>query len=114
MDRRHGDRQVRLILWGMVALYFIGAIAGTILINQNASRIHDVQVLTHAIQDQRYAACLDANMRHAGTILALDGILAHVPASERTRAKAGRESTILLINALVPVRNCATYAPRRP
>lgn len=53
------------------------------------------------------AACEGQNERHDNTIRQLDRLIAQAPPSRRARANAGRESTVLLIEALAPRRDCA-------
>lgn len=68
---------------------------------------------TDEIQESRRenirVSCDQQNQRHDNTIRALDQVLEEAIQSEPERAKrieASRERTILLINALVPKRNC--------
>lgn len=67
--------------------------------------------LTTLIQEQRAdsirASCEDQNGRHRRTVRALDQIIDQQPAGpNKDRAKAQRPYTVLLINALAPVRPC--------
>jgi hypothetical protein len=60
-------------------------------------------------------SCLDLNARLDKTIAALDAAIAKNPPktpAEQARQKSGRASTITLINALVPHRNCAALVKR--
>jgi len=50
--------------------------------------------------------CQDVNRRHDKTIEQLDALIAKVPADRQKRARESRASTVLLINALVPRRDC--------
>lgn len=58
--------------------------------------------------------CDDINNRHDRTIGALDQILAKrlrsAGPAERARLRTSRETTVLLIEALVPQRDCARLA----
>lgn len=58
------------------------------------------------IQASRLAACQDINRRHNNTIRILNREIAKLPPARRARAEASRESTILLISALAPKRDC--------
>jgi hypothetical protein len=52
-------------------------------------------------------ACQETNARHDHTIAELDKLIAKVPAARRKRAQESRTGTVYLIDALVPVRDCA-------
>jgi hypothetical protein len=70
--------------------------------------------LAHAIQEQRVTQahdnCLDENTRHRNTVATLDGVIARLPAARRKQAEASRQFTVLLIDALAPVRDCELVA----
>ena len=67
--------------------------------------------ITDAIQENRVnfirERCLNQNKRNRDTIRTLNNLLKKLPPGERRdRAKQNRPGTILLINALAPVRDC--------
>lgn len=72
--------------------------------------------LAHRIQASRVEAtlraCEEQNHRHNQTVAKLDMLIAKVPPDQRARAKASRDSTIALIDALVPVRDCDQVVDR--
>lgn len=81
--------------------------------------VHDNQARARQIQQERArsirANCKDSNDRHDNSIAALDTVLhdylAKKPPAQRPalrkQLEAARQQNILLINALVPKRNCA-------
>jgi uncharacterized protein YycO len=81
------------------------------------SNIQSVQSLVVAIQRQRVASiltsCRDQNMRNRETIRTLDQLIARLPAHQRARARASRQNTILIVNALAPYQDCKALAARR-
>jgi hypothetical protein len=77
----------------------------------NAARVQQ-------INDERAAnvrrACEDVNSRHDATILKLRAIVRDIPAGpRRDRAEAGMASTIALIDALAPKRDCPALVRRQ-
>lgn len=50
--------------------------------------------------------CVSSNERHDDTVKTLDRLVAQVPADRRQRARDGRSSTVALIDALAPKRDC--------
>jgi hypothetical protein len=73
------------------------------------------------IQDERERnirdGCLATNERNDAAIMRLDELIAEAPPERRARAEAGRAGTVLLIEALVPKRDCDAYVAeqvRRP
>jgi hypothetical protein len=70
------------------------------------------------IQDQRYdayvAACRERNERHRTAVRELDRLISVVPAARRARAKANRNGTVTLIDALTPYEaDCEATAKER-
>jgi hypothetical protein len=51
-------------------------------------------------------SCLDQNARHIRTVEVLDDRIAQLPPETRAAAQRSRDSTVLLISALLPRRNC--------
>lgn len=70
-------------------------------------------VLFVRIQGERERAirstCEGTNERHKAAVRTLDELIAKAPPSRRARAKASRDGTVLLIEALVPLRDCERY-----
>ena len=96
--------------WTLIGAYVLI----TLVFVVTAKWSHDASVKASQaaveIQSQRVAAvrmsCQDQNRRHDETIATLDKLIAQVPGSRRQRAKESRNSTVLLINALAPKRDC--------
>lgn len=68
------------------------------------------------IQRERRVAivrqCQDQNERHAETISILDAQIQRLPPDRRARAEASRSATVLLIDALAPLRDCDKLADK--
>lgn len=68
------------------------------------------------IQDEREnsirTSCQETNRRYDKTIDTLDRLIAEAPPGRRQRAREGRAGTVLLINALVPKRDCDALVGR--
>lgn len=84
-------------------------LAITVLCAFGVGRAYD---LSHDIQQQRadaiWADCVKTNTAHDKTIAALDRVIAGIPDPARRRAaQESRPGTVLLIDALAPVRNCS-------
>lgn len=66
------------------------------------------------IQRERYQVtlrnCKDQNARHAATIRALGEIINKLPPDQKPQAERGVANTVLLLNALVPKRDCRQVA----
>ena len=88
---------------------------------ENAKRTREVAALTQKIQDERarnvLTNCGDVNDRHDNAIRELDRIyerrIGSATRGERVRLRQGRDSTVLLIQALTPHRNCRALADRQ-
>lgn len=79
--------------------------------DDTAQLVRTTARLAAQIQQQRRSTvsmnCRDQNGRHDATIGKLDEIIAGLPEGpEKDRAVANKASTVLLIDALVPKRNC--------
>lgn len=68
------------------------------------------------IQDEREnsirTSCQETNQRYDKAIKTLDELIAKAPAERRRRAREGRAGTVLLIDALVPKRDCDALVGR--
>jgi hypothetical protein len=77
-------------------------IAGTALVKTNST--------THQIQNERARSvrenCEQVNDRHDHAIETLDRLIAKAPPSRRQRAIQNRAATVLLLDAIVPKRDC--------
>lgn len=90
------------------------------LARENRARIADIAANAHRIQASRrdsiLISCRQTNERHDRTIRTLDRLLAArvatANASERRRLRESRTSTVLLIEALAPKRDCRRLADR--
>jgi hypothetical protein len=58
------------------------------------------------------ANCQETNRRYDKAITTLDRLIAEAPPERRTRAREGRAGTVLLIDALVPKRDCMAVVKR--
>lgn len=116
------DRRVSRYLRALVVLFCVSALVFTYLLAVNADRAKEARdlartnrVLTRQIQIERARnvrdACAQTNARHDKTIVTLDRLLkraAKTASPERLRQmKDSRTGTVLLIEALVPKRDCA-------
>ena len=104
--RRRGDKldrwANRAALGIMVLLVFFGIRANQHRVDQiNAERARNVRL-----------TCEDINRRHDQTIATLDAVILKRSKSEkqsklrRQQIRQSRETTVLLINALTPKRDC--------
>lgn len=57
-------------------------------------------------------ACQETNRRYDKTIERLDRLIAEAPPGRRQRAREGRAGTVLLIDGLVPKRDCGAVVDR--
>lgn len=57
--------------------------------------------------------CVAQNERHDDAIAALDEVIATAPLSRRARARQGRQSTVFLLEAIVPRRDCDVLVHRQ-
>jgi hypothetical protein len=93
---------------------FVISIVVAIAIIKAVSTSNKASDLAQAIQRQRVSQardnCLDENARHKNTVDTLDGLIADLPAARRKQAEASRQFTVLLIDALAPVRDCDLVA----
>jgi hypothetical protein len=89
--------------------------------NRAVAEAVSARTLATAIQANRrtliLSACEDQNNRHNATIRQLDKILTQAEKHAKTSARKAqvqqsRGPTVLLINALLPVRNCQQQAQR--
>jgi len=84
------------------------------LVGQNAQRSDETRELVHAQQTSRESSvrvtCREQNDRHDQTIATLDRLLEQADrdatAQRRRQLREGRASTVLLIDALAPKRDC--------
>lgn len=103
---------VAVCLLALVALPLAAWIAG--------SRVNNTSEFAREIQRQRVESirmsCEDTNRRHDRTIATLDALLVKrvktAGRRERVKLKASRASTVALIEALAPKRDCAELIRR--
>jgi hypothetical protein len=57
--------------------------------------------------------CNEVNARNRATVKRLNELISKLPVSRRARARRNVKETKLLIDALVPVRNCVALANRQ-
>jgi hypothetical protein len=96
--------------WQLVAVYVLIVAAGALGITQTQHVAHRADALARDIQAQRVSSivqsCEQQNARHDATIATLDRLIRQQPAGQRRRAERSRASTVLLIDALAPMRDC--------
>lgn len=108
------ERRVAWYFRGFVALFLITALAGTYQLNVNSDRAAESKRLAQEFQIERVNSvrsnCEMTNARHKDTIDAIDAAARQATAlatpTERKRLEQGRARTLLIIQALVPLRNC--------
>ena len=111
--------------WAYIMIVVMSAVAIGILYFQGRNSNHKVRQLALSlsreskerageIQKQRYQfvleACQDQNARHDLTIHRLHTLVNELTDGAKTNARASERSTIFLINALVPRKNCKKAA----
>lgn len=113
-----------LVAWALLSQQ--GQITDVRQVQDDTARLaRQTARLAKSIQAQRVNSvlsnCRDQNERHDDTLDKLDGVIANMPPGpEKVRAEANKPATVLLIDALVPRRNChrvlrkaLTPAPKR-
>lgn len=94
-----------------VTLFVVSAVC-VVLIRANAARSKEARALADQIQQERARnmrdGCVAINQRHDDSITKLRVILEQTVAAGRSRERAeqGFKSTVFLIDALVPKRDC--------
>lgn len=98
-----------VVFQGLVVILTAAAIG--YLVNENSERI-DGQIDERRANVKR--SCEDVNRRHDDTIATLDSLLERAPANlSQEQITASRASTVLLIDALAPERDCDVYAKQQ-
>jgi len=96
--------------WQLLGVYALIVAAGAFGLAQTQHVAHRADALARDIQQQRVMtieqSCEQQNARHDGTIATLDRLIRQQPPSRRRRAEQNRASTVLLIDALAPKRDC--------
>jgi hypothetical protein len=112
-----------LARWAYIGIVVAAACAmavlfSLILTDRNNLR-REANIRATQIQQQRYDTtfnnCVDQNDRHTAVLRRLHSILQksiRAGVIDREQAHAQEESTVFLIDALVPKRNCAVVARR--
>lgn len=97
-------------MWRTIGVLAVGMMLALVgagyLIGQNSDRSHDIQ---DQRKDSIYSSCVEQNDRHDSTIDALNKLVAErikKHPDEAERARDSQTGSVLLINALVPKRNC--------
>jgi hypothetical protein len=89
----------------------VAVLVGTLLFVHDRAEIRaenrDIQAQRY---DAAYRSCRAQNARHDQTIRAINGLINKEPSTERSRARAQIGSTLLVIDAIVPKRNCRKAA----
>jgi hypothetical protein len=91
-------------------------VLGVVLLANVFSRTETNADFAEAIQRERARAtlenCQKQNARHRNTVRTLDRIIAGTPPARRRQARERRAGTVLLIQALVPLRECKRVVER--
>jgi hypothetical protein len=98
------SRRLEIVIVGLALIILY--IGGALLFAKSYTLSEDIQANRVEFITQE---CEDVNTRHDNTIAALDAVLKQAIKDHPERAERieeSRASTILLINALVPVRDC--------
>ena len=117
-ESKKDSRRIRRIAIIAAVAVAVGFAAAGFAFYLNAGRTDDVAQLAQQIQDERAAntlrACRDVNQRHDDTIRALDELLKRAGRSaSREQVERSRASTVLLIDALAPKRDCKRLVARQ-
>lgn len=107
-----------LIMRVVIALIGIGTIANSVA---NVVSFRANQARVEQINEERsqnvLRNCLDVNTRHRSTVRQLDALLEarlrSASPAERKLLKQSRANTVVLIDALVPERDCRALAARQ-
>lgn len=111
--RAGGLRVIRIVLGFLLAVVAVLCVLVAITFVWSLQRVDQINSeRTRNILSN----CREVNARHDDTVTALDRLLARRiladPGRER-EFEQGRDSTLLLIDALVPRRDCAALADRQ-
>lgn len=103
------------ILVGIVVTNLVGIAFGSYFYEQNKNRIRDINENRVEIM---LKSCEAQNQRHDATVKSLDALISKrlktiTDPAEISRIMAGRESTVLLIDALDPVQDCEKLVQAR-
>ena len=102
-------RPVLLALSVAAAIVFAGLVLLQV-VGDNSDTAGQAKILAEEIQKERVrnirATCEAQNARHDNTIAQLDELISEAPPERRARARQNRDGTVVLINALVPKRDC--------
>lgn len=96
--------------WQYLLVYVLIVGAGAFGFAQTHAAQQRAEHLARQVAAQRLAAirstCEEQNVRHDQTLRTLDRLIAKVPPDRRAQARRSRASTVLLIDALAPKRDC--------
>lgn len=94
--------------WQLVAVYLLIAGGGVAGFHQSSGARDEIQQSRH---EAVVRTCREQNARHNRTIKKLDSLIAREGNAARgRRARQRRDSTVALIDALVPKKNCKQRA----
>lgn len=106
--RRWLDRWMPWIVAVLAVAVAVSISIATVGIKLNGERVAQINA-ERAENIER--ACREVNARHDNTIRALDDLIAKrapsLSPAQRARVRESRENTVLLVQALVPRRDCA-------
>ena len=124
LEVRYHDFQRRSLIGQAIVgvAVVLALILGGINQQQQSNRSEETRELALQIQTERKrnigGACRDQNLRNRTTIATLDQLLRRmqadpkVSADRKAQAKTSRQGTVLLIDALAPVQDCADLLQR--
>lgn len=112
--RAGGLRFLRYAVLSLMVMTIVMAVLIAVAFVLNADRVDQINQERAANVERN---CEDVNRRHDRTLEALDQILARRVAAaspaDRARLRESRATTALLINALVPRRDCGALAAQQ-
>lgn len=112
------EEMIRSLTKQRTIFMWINIVAGLSMFILFYFSVHQQHQITHqtaVIQQERYNAvfrsCSEQNERHQSAVEALDLLLKNTGVNVKRREQS-RSNTLLLINALAPVRDCKRLAER--
>jgi hypothetical protein len=117
LNARQTNLVARVMAVAVVAAFalFVGAVVQATQSNRDDAQ--SAAAVAAQIQAERRRAaredCVETNRRYHDTIATLDRLIEEAPPERKQRARESRASTVLLIEAMLPKRNCDLHVRRR-
>ena|ERR1044072_58818 len=118
-ERMRFRQRVFISLAALATVLAFVAVSTVVLyaLKSNQDDAQSAKNLAKTIQTERFRAslinCNEVNARNRATVKRLNELISKLPVSRRARARRNVKETKLLIDALVPVRNCVALANRQ-